>query len=239
MATFVLVHGAWHGSWCWKKMVPLLEAAGHTVVTPDLPSHGDDPTPLAEIGADAYRDRIKEVLEAQPEPVILVGHSMGGLVISAGAEACPEKVATLVYLAALLPSPGMQNIDVGASPEVMAAMLPEADGLGLKFDPRLVRSVFYADCSDDDVAFAQERLCLQPTAAMGAPPKLSVERFGSVSRHYIECTEDAALPVEGQRKQYAASPCENVYTLDSSHSPFFSLPESTCSILEKIAAGLG
>lgn len=74
MTTFVLIHGAWHGGWCWDKVVPLLEQAGHVAVAPDLPSHGADRTPVAEVTLDAYVARVCEILDAQPEPVVLLGH---------------------------------------------------------------------------------------------------------------------------------------------------------------------
>ena len=78
MAIFLLIHGAWHGGWCWRKVVPLLEADGHRALAPDLPGHGKDETPLTEVTLASYSDRICEIAGAQPGPIILVGHSMGG-----------------------------------------------------------------------------------------------------------------------------------------------------------------
>lgn len=78
MSTFVLIHGAAHGGWCWYKVVPLLEKQGHTVLAPDLPSHGRDKTPLAAVTLQLYVDSVCKLLDEQQEPVILVGHSMGG-----------------------------------------------------------------------------------------------------------------------------------------------------------------
>ena len=86
MSTYVLVHGAWHGAWCWYKLTPLLQKLGHTVLTPDLPSHGIDKTPTAAITLKDYSLRVCEVLDSCPEPVILVGHSMGGVVITEAAQ---------------------------------------------------------------------------------------------------------------------------------------------------------
>ena len=78
MSTYVLIHGSWHGGWCWDKTVALLKEAGHQALAPDLPGHGQDKTPVAEITLARFVARVGEILEAQPEPVILVGHSMGG-----------------------------------------------------------------------------------------------------------------------------------------------------------------
>ena len=91
MATYVLVHGAWHGAWCWNKVAPLLEAKGHTVVAPDLPGHGDDDTPRAGVTLESYAKKVADVVSAQDEKVILVGHSMGGIAITAGAEWCRRR----------------------------------------------------------------------------------------------------------------------------------------------------
>ena len=77
MSTFVLIHGAWLGAWNWNKLTPLLEQAGHRVITFDLPGHGEDHTPVATISLQSYVDRVTQVLDQQPEPVILVAHSMG------------------------------------------------------------------------------------------------------------------------------------------------------------------
>ena len=98
MSTFVLIHGAWHGAWCWYKVTPLLQSRGHRVHTPDLPALGIDRTPLPSSSLQCYTDRVCKTLNACDEPVYLVGHSMGGLVISHAAEAMPQKVKMLVYL---------------------------------------------------------------------------------------------------------------------------------------------
>jgi pimeloyl-ACP methyl ester carboxylesterase len=106
MATFVLVHGAWHGGWCWRHVAPLLRARGHEVHAPDLPGHGADPAPTATQTLDDYAERIGATVADCRGEVVLVGHSLGGLVISAVAEARPERLHRLVYLTAFLPRDG-------------------------------------------------------------------------------------------------------------------------------------
>ena len=76
MSTYVLIHGAWHGGWCWTHVTPLLEDHGHTVLTPDLPGHGSEDFSLADITLQSYVNAVCEIVVSQPEPVILVGHSM-------------------------------------------------------------------------------------------------------------------------------------------------------------------
>ena len=86
MSTYVLVHVSWGGAWCWDRVAPLLEQAGHHVVAFDLPAHGEDTTPVEQVTLASYTDRVVAVLDAQSEPVILVGHSHGGVVITQVAE---------------------------------------------------------------------------------------------------------------------------------------------------------
>ena len=106
MSTYVLIHGTWHGAWCWDKVIPLLEQAGHAAIAPDLPGHGKDKTPIPEVTLHAYVNRVCETINAQTEPVILVGHSMAGVIIIQAAEECPERIKMLVYVCAFLPGNG-------------------------------------------------------------------------------------------------------------------------------------
>ena len=101
-STFVLIHGGCHGAWCWYKVVPALEKKGHSVIAPDLPSHGRDKTPVYAVTFQAYVDTVCDILDAGRNPVVLVGHSMGGGIIKEAAEYRPDKIKTLVYLTALL-----------------------------------------------------------------------------------------------------------------------------------------
>ncbi len=112
MTTFALIHGAAHGGWCWDKVVPLLQAEGHSVEAPDLPGHGKDKTPISQVTLQAYTDRVCQVLDAQPEPVVLVGHSMGGVVIAQATESRPDKIRTLVYLTAVLAPSGVSSLQL-------------------------------------------------------------------------------------------------------------------------------
>lgn len=98
--TYVMVHGAWLGSWCFDKVKPLLEKEGHKVIAVDLPGHGYNIAPIEEQNIYTYADYIVEILQAQDEPVVLLGYSMGGMSISQAASIIPEKVKKLVYLTA-------------------------------------------------------------------------------------------------------------------------------------------
>ncbi len=117
MSTFILVHGSWHGAWCWCKLVPRLEKLGHTVIAPDLPSLGRDRTPVNRVSLATWRRHVCDIVDSVPGQVVLVGHSRGGIVISEVAEHRPERVQTLVYLCAFLLASGECLSDVASSDE--------------------------------------------------------------------------------------------------------------------------
>ena len=111
MSTYVLIHGSWHGAWCWHKVIPRLEAAGHKVIAPDMPGHGRDWRAPGPITMRDYVDTITKVLDQEDRPVVLVAHSRGGLQTTQAAEERPEKIRTLVYLAAFLLPSGARLLD--------------------------------------------------------------------------------------------------------------------------------
>lgn len=234
MATYVLIHGAWHGGWCWDKVVPLLKKKGHNVEAPDLPGHGKDKTPIREVSLQAYADRVCKILDAQSEPVILVGHSMGGIVISQTAEYRPEKIKTLVYLTAFLLQNGEFLLQV-AGGDTEALVLPNLvmaeDQSFATVKEEAIKQVFYGDCSDEDVARAKKFLVPQAAAPFGTPINITEKNFGRIPRVYIECLRDKAISPSVQKKMYNTLPCRKVATLDTSHSPFFSAPEVLVSHL--------
>jgi pimeloyl-ACP methyl ester carboxylesterase len=228
MSTFVLVHGAWHGAWCWHKVVPLLRNRGHRVLVPDLPGHGRDQTPINSVSMADYAQRVVDVMRTAQEPVILVGHSMGGFVISAAAEQQPDAVAKLVYLAAFLLDDG-QTFGAVASQDaasvVSSGIVPSADGGSLTVKASVLKEAFYADCSDADISLAELALGPESAAALGGSLHVTPSRWGRIPRVYIECTQDRAVSIASQRLMVGRLPCEKVITMKTSHSPFFSAPE--------------
>ncbi|HET9062156.1 MAG TPA: alpha/beta fold hydrolase [Candidatus Binatia bacterium] len=234
MSTYVLVHGSWHGAWCWEKIVPLLERAGHVVRAPDLPGHGDDKTPIAEVSSEGYVGRVGEILESLAEPAILVGHSMGGMVISQVAERRPDKVRALAYVAGFLLRDGQSVLDA-AQTDGESLLMPSlewaADGLSAVVPPVAARNVFYGGCPDADAAAAAARLCAEPAVPVMTPIRVTETRFGRIPRVYVECCEDRAVSPSLQRAMYAATPCARVVSLATDHSPFYSKPDELAAIL--------
>jgi len=235
MSSFLLVHGAWHGAWCWDAVVPLLAARGHRVRAIDLPGHGRDPKPAGAVSWDDYMDRMGEALAAAPEPPILVGHSLGGAVITGAADRWPERIRALVYLCAMLPDVPDFMTRFQPTSLLSGGMRPSPDGAVMELEPSVIRAAFYHDCSDADAASAQSLLRPQPAGAFSMSFELAPGRFGRVPRHYVECLQDRAIDIASQRAMHAKTPC-TVHTLDASHSPFFSMPGELALVLERAAA---
>ena len=228
MSTYILIHGSWHGGWCWDKVVPLLEKEGHKVEAPDLPGHGNDKTPLNEITLEAYTNRLTAILDAQSEAVILVGHSMGGAVISQTAESRPDKIKKLIYISAFLLENGESTFQYSLL-DRDALLLPNLilseDQSYVTVREDALKDVFYGDCSDEDVVRAKTLLGLEATAPCMTPIHTTPGNFGRIPRFYISCSRDRAITPEMQKQMCENLPCERVIQMDTSHSPFFSAPD--------------
>ena len=222
-----LVHGAWHGSWCWDRLIGPLEAEGHEVDARDLPGLGEDRTPAAEVTLDRYVDAVCEALTRESEPVLLVGHSMGGLVISECAERLPEKVKALVYVSAYILRDAETVLRLAEVDENLADLATHlvSDGTVCAFPPEKLREIFYAKCTDSDAEYAISMLRPQPLAPFGTPVHVTPERFGRIPKYYIRCLQDRAVPPSLQEKMLAATRCEQVVSIKTDHSPFLSAPD--------------
>lgn len=228
MATFVLVHGSWHGAWCWYRIIPRLRAGGHTVIAPDLSALGADKTPIAEVTLDRWRDDVIRAMEAAMEPVILVGHSRGGLIISAVAEACPERIRKLVYLTAFILRDGENLFAVSSEDQdtlLKGSLQMSGDMLSGTVNDAVIDEAFYGNCPAEDIALARTLLQPEPLKPLMTPVHLTAARYGRVPRVSIECTADKAISIDAQRRMVARTPCERVLSLETDHSPFFSMPD--------------
>lgn len=238
MSSYILVHGAWHGAWCWERLIPLLEREGHRVDAPDLPGHGSDQTPLSAVTLDSCMKRVGQALLAAPEPSFLVGHSMAGAVISQAAERFPERIRCLVYVTAFLLSDGQSRRhlpDVGTS-IVQQNLIFSEDHESVEVDANVRRQAFYGECSNADAGPAAGRLGPTPSCLFTTAVTLSDERYGQVPRVYIECLKDQAIPPRLQRAMQAAVPCGRTFSINTDHSPFLSAPEELARLLLAVNA---
>jgi pimeloyl-ACP methyl ester carboxylesterase len=277
----VLVHGAWHGAWTYERVIPLLMAQGHMAVAQDLPSHGlnarfpasyfirpldatafaSEPSPVAATTLEDYATSVLEVIDQicalGHDKVVLVGHSMGGLAITAAAERAPEKIAAIVYLTAFMPRSGVPGIAYIQSAENEGELVgpqllsdPQLTG-ALRIDQRsdnpdyraTAKLAFYGDVSQEEYEAAANLLaCDAPVAPFATPIATTASRWGAVPRHYIKCLQDRAiLPALQQRfideaDAFTPDNRTRVHEMNSSHSPFLSSPSGLAGILVDIAS---
>ncbi|HDR8183100.1 TPA: alpha/beta fold hydrolase [Bacillus thuringiensis] len=235
MSTYILIHGAWQGEWAWELVKPQLEAFGHTVVTLDLPGSGKDMTPSQNVTLDSYVNAVTATIDQQNEKVILVGHSMGGIVITQTAELIPNKIDKLVYLCAFLPQNGeslSSKLDGEAGPQFS---INEND-MTAELVPELTEQTFLnatENAAIKESSFKQMRP--QPLGPFQQELKISEENFGTIDRIYIETTLDRAIPIDFQRRMNTETPCAKVITLEADHSPFFSKTSELVSHLHELS----
>lgn len=242
MVSFVMIHGAWHGGWCFEPLRARLEGAGHHMVAPDLPGMGGDDEVLAAATLDQWGNFAVELCRAQPGPVLLCGHSRGGIVLSQAAERDPEAMAALVYICAMLIPPGMSRAefqqDQVPNPAFRAIIRPTPGGQGTLIDTAKAAPVFSQLSPPALVADQLSRLVAEPDGPRATPLSLSPDRFGTVPRHYIECLDDRTIPIEDQRRMQALQPCASVTSLEADHSPFLSAPDALADALLALASRL-
>jgi pimeloyl-ACP methyl ester carboxylesterase len=241
--TFVLIMGAWHTSKNWDPVKEKLESLGHNVIAPDLPGHGNDPSPLKDQNLESYARFIVEILEQQDEPVILVGHSLGGAIACQAAEYRPEKVKKLVVLSGMLLSDGQSasGLDHGVCPTDWMAM-SEAGFLSFTPDykvsylnPKVVKDLIYSFLTDEEFGPLAMQLCGESMAAQSQQVKLGIN-YATVSKVYIKTLKDEMIPLEVQGKMIATVGVEQEYAIDTGHDSFYTAPQELSDILDEIAA---
>jgi pimeloyl-ACP methyl ester carboxylesterase len=240
MATFVMIHGAWHGGWCFDALRPLLEAKGHQMIAPDLPGMGGDEATLAAVTLEDWAEFAAAICVEADAPVILCGHSRGGIVISEAAERAPDSIAALIYICAMLVPSGQSRADMRAAnqPNPGFDAIRSTVPCGSVIDARGATSVFAQLSPPNLAAAAMKRLVTEPEAPTNTPLQLTDARYGTVPRHYIECLADRAITIADQRRMQVTLPCASVTTLDTDHSPFLSAPRDLANALLTIAEGL-
>ena len=236
MTTFILIPGAWHGAWCWERVIPLVEAMGHRALAPELLGMGADRARAAEGTLEAWVDQIVALAAAAADPVVLAGHSRGGAVISAVAERLPDRIERLVYIAALLLRDGVAVRDRLGEVEGAAPTRIHKDEDGTcRVEPGDLAAALYNTTDPAWLARAAARLGPEPRLVLRTPVRVTAERFGRVPRGYVECTQDRTIPLCTQRAMQADWPCDRVATLDCDHSPFYSAPEALARALSGMA----
>jgi pimeloyl-ACP methyl ester carboxylesterase len=241
MARFVLVHGAFGGAWCWEPVIGPLETAGHTVDALDLPGGGADETPVADVTLDAYADRVCATLAERAERAVLVGYSMGGVAVTQAAQHCTERIASLVFVCAFMPSNGQSLLDMTHLPEaagdqIQANLTIEGDPPVAVLSAEATAKVVYNDCTSEQAAWAVSKRRPQPVAPYATPVQIDDAKLAAIPRYYVLTARDQALMLPLQRRMIREHPCERVFELDADHAPFLSATDDLVAALLEVAA---
>ncbi|CAI9780741.1 unnamed protein product [Fraxinus pennsylvanica] len=250
---FVLVHGACHGAWCWYKLQPLLEAAGHRVTVFDLSASGIDPKSLDELRTfPDYTQPLFKVMESIPqdEKVVLVGHSLGGLNLAFAMEKYPEKISVAVFLAAIMPdtihrpsyvleeylarTPTENFLDTQFAPFGR----PEDNLESIFFGPQFTSSRLYQESPPEDIALANS--LMRPSSFfmedLSNTSPFSDEKYGSVKRAFVVTGKDKSESQEFQQWQIENIGVAIVKEIaDADHMAMISKPSNLCQCLLEIA----
>jgi pimeloyl-ACP methyl ester carboxylesterase len=227
MTNYVLVHGGFIGGWYWRETAALLEKDGHRVqVVEQMPSAGRDPAKLGDLRADA--DHLRRVLDAVEEPVVLVGHSSGGMVITELAD--HPAVAHTVYLSAFWPQRGQSLSDLLGDGPPPSWIVPHDNGtLTVTDDLEVARQALCADVDPARAAEELRRLIPQSMSSFGTPSSAPDRKHRTT---YIICEQDNAIPVAAQEQMAAAA--DHVERLRSSHQPMASMPDKLAEALARV-----
>ena len=232
-AKVLLVHGAFHGAWCWEHVALGLEARGVDVVAVDLPGHGNSEAPLAGLEEDAAC--VANAVAACEGDVVLCGHSYGGAVITEAASLNSHSIEHLVYVTAAVPDAGESLVDCFPGlleAELEAGSFQSVPGSNsIKLDIELACERFYGDCSALLAEWAVAQLDAQAPESLFA--KVSGAPWREIESTYVICTEDLVFPVGFQQR--LAKRCHRSVEWASGHSPMLSCPAQVVQLLADLA----
>jgi len=234
--TLLLVHGAWQSSWAWRDVADLFDRENCEFIVPDLPGHGVNPQPYNEITISTYADFIiSEIEKLNAEKIILIGHSMGGLVISQVAETIPDKIHQLIYITAFIPETNESLLDLAQQSDIEGlskhtrwldndcAVALRTKGLG---------DILFNDCTAEQVKYALAHLEKEPAQTFGNKVRVTPDNMGRVPKVYIECEKDQAISLNMQRSMHQAHGCK-IESLAAGHEPNVSQPEALVKLIMK------
>ncbi len=238
MAHIVLVHGSFHDGRCWSRVQPLLTAKGHQASVVNLTGQtGGRKKNAFRITMDDYTGDVIAAAERAAEPVVAMGHSMGGFVVSAAAQKRPELFDKLIYLTAVVPYGVASVYSAGQSEKatdlsVLCKFSLITASLLVRSDTGIKR--FYSDCSVADQRAAEQFIQPQPVRPLLSRTAYTQDGLGQVPKYYIECLDDEAISIEHQREMHARWDFERVVSIAASHSPFWSQPTQLTELIESL-----
>jgi pimeloyl-ACP methyl ester carboxylesterase len=235
--TYVLVHGAWQASYVWDAVRDDLIKKGNKVIVVALPGHGSDMTPTHTLTLNVYRDKVIAAISNAGEKVILVGHSMGGMVVTAVAEQIPAKISRLVYIGAFVPASGqslgeLANTDPDSKLGLQLSL--SADKLTLDVNRDSLTDLFISDGTPAAKQQVIDNYRPEPAIPFGDKVTLTKEGFGSVEKVYIKTLQDIVISPGFQDRMITGAGIKAIYSVKTSHSPFLAKPQEVSALLLKM-----
>ncbi|MDR6763669.1 pimeloyl-ACP methyl ester carboxylesterase [Flavobacterium sp. 2755] len=227
--TFVLVHAAWHGAWSFDKTKKKLEESDVKVITFDLPGHGKDKTEIKDISLAAYVQKVKDEILKLNEPVILVGHSLAGFVVSQVAEEIPDRIEKLVFIAAMIPYEGKTVFDIinaDAESLLLQNLIFAEDKSWATVSEETLKNVVYNKASIEQITESAPNLVHQATQPFFETVETSANAFGLIDKTYIICENDKILSSTAQRNLIQQIGITKSLTLSTGHVPNVENPDA-------------
>jgi pimeloyl-ACP methyl ester carboxylesterase len=234
MTTYVLVHGAWHGGWCWRRVGRTLKVTGSDVYTPTLTGLGERAHLASrEVDLETHIGDVLGVIEVEDlTEIVLVGHSYGGIVVTAVADRAAQRIAHLVYLDAVVPRDGQCLYD--CTPAQIKTHFEEQariGGEGWRVPVAVASAQFLGLKHEEDLRWVMPKLTPHPIRTFREAVRLG-SKLPPVPRTYINCIGDKAL---GQPKTMQADGIDDYHELRTGHDAMVTAPQDVADLLRKVA----
>lgn len=236
MKKLVLIHGAWHGSWCWFRVIPKLKKV-YDIININLPSHGIDREDPGQVTLETYVNHALTAIGT--DNVSVIAHSMGGLVLSMLCEAIPNQIENAIYLSAFASESGKCMLDyakIDTDSIVGKNLIVDEDNRIVDVNRVFLKDCFYNNCHDRYSELGAELLTVNPLIPFVTPLTLG-ENYDSVNKYYISTYFDHAISIEIQKLMIEKSNFKREYEMLSDHSSFFNRPGVLVKIIKKIVEG--
>jgi pimeloyl-ACP methyl ester carboxylesterase len=222
---FVLLHGAWHGGWCWDGVIKGLKKEGHTAEAPTLPGHRKEDD-RSTVRFEDYVERIVKLLQRQASPVVLIGHSSAGFLMQAAVPKVPEKVSHLIFVNAFILPDGKSQFDL-VPPQASEAMIAAAKASKDNSVPVMedfVRNMLMAGETSDLKDALISQLVPQPLALFTTP--VHTRKFAAleIPKSVVFCKDDVSLPPGAYLGMASGLGSYNLIEVEGSHEAFFTRP---------------
>ena len=229
---YILIHGAWQGGWCWELLATELRKLGHTVSCPDLPGHGTNSFPLSEVTYEIYCQKLEEEIKKYDD-VILVAHSMSGILAAPLLDRHPDRISHLFLIAAFVAQNGQSLLDIaiaGGPSEIPNLLLTDEKSRTQSLDLRKAKNALYHDCPSELADWAIRQLQPSPIEPFITPINWKDSGITKQKRTYIVCEEDRDVHYTTQLGIIKNYPCQ-IVKIKSGHFPFLSQPKHLAEIL--------